>query len=167
MITESKDYDIRYSTVQDMDALRSWFKTDGMLHWYPPVNDQELENFVRVWIGFTRYNACLTATYQGKPVGMAVLFLMPYRKVAHHAMFQIIVDPEFQRKGVGHSLIRNLKHLGKNFKLELIHAEVLDVGPLIPLLEKLEFKEFARQEKYVKEEGKYYPRIMMECILGD
>lgn len=168
MITESKDYDIRYSTVQDIDFLRSWLKTKGMLHWFPPGNDQELENFVRVWIGFTRYNGCLTAVYEGKPVGMAVLFLMPYRKVAHHAMFQLIVDPDFQRKGIGYSLIRNLKHFAKQgFQLEVIHAEVLDVGPIIPLLEKLDFKQFARQEKYVKEEGKYYPRILMECVLGN
>ena len=165
-ITESEDYDIRYTTVQDMSFLREWLKTKGMLHWYPPEEDEELENFIRIWIGFCRYNASLTATYKKQPVGMAVLYLMPYRKVAHHAMFQIIVDPESQKKGVGASLIRNLKHLGKkNFSLELLHAEILDVNPITPLLQKLGFEEFARQEKYVKEKGKYYPRILMECEL--
>ncbi|NGX26783.1 MAG: hypothetical protein K940chlam6_00708 [Chlamydiae bacterium] len=164
-ITESEEYDIRHTTVQDMSFLREWFKTKGMLHWYPP-EDEELENFIRIWIGFCRYNASLTATIKKQPVGMAVLYLMPYRKVAHHAMFQIIVDPEYQKKGVGYSLIRNLKHLGKkNFSLELLHAEVLDVNPIVSLLQKLGFEEFARQEKYVKEKGKYYPRILMECEL--
>jgi putative acetyltransferase len=168
VITDSKEYDIRFSTLHDMNALRTWLKTEGVLHWYPPANDQELENFLRVWMGFTRYNACLTATYEGKPAGMAVVYLMPYRKVAHHSLFHILVDPEMQRKGVGHSLMRNVKHLAKSaFGLELIHAEVLDDAPIIPLLLKLGFNEFARQEKYMKEEGDYYPRILLECPLGD
>ncbi|NGX59775.1 MAG: hypothetical protein KR126chlam3_00932 [Chlamydiae bacterium] len=162
-ITDSEDFDIRYSKIEDMQVLRQWLKIDGMLHWFPPCDDQELENFVRIWIGYCRYNASLTATYQNKPVGMSVLFLMPYRKVAHHAMFQIIVDPDHQKKGVGYALMRNLRHMGKeNFRLESIHAEILDVNPIISLLQNLGFEEFARQEKYVKEDGKYYPRILME-----
>lgn len=160
--TDSSDFDIRYSTLDDMPFLRNWLKTEGMLHWYPPSNDQELENFARVWMGFSRYNATLTATYKGEPVAISTLFLMPYRKVAHHCMFQIIVDPAQTRKGVGTSLVKNLRHLAKTqFNQEMIYAEVLDEGPLVPLLEKLEFKPFARQEKYVKEEGNYFPRILM------
>lgn len=165
-LTESEEYDIRYSTVDDMTTLRSWLKTKGMLHWYPPSDDDELENFIRIWIGFTRYNAALTAIYKNEPVGMAVLFLMPYRKVAHQAMFQIIVDPEKMRQGIGRSLVRNLKHLAKTtFRLEFLNVEIFDESGLIPLLKGLDFVEFARQENYVKEKGKYFPRILMETQL--
>lgn len=166
MLTESSDYDIRYTTVNEIDALRSWLKIKGMLHWFPPSDDTELENFIRIWMGFCRYNAALTATFEEKPIGMGVLYLMPYRKVAHHAMFQVIVDPEYQRKGVGTSLMKNLKHLAKTvFRQELLYGEILDENPIITLLEKLEFEEFARQEKYVKEGDQYYPRIMMGAKL--
>lgn len=161
-ISDSEDFDIRYTTPADMQVLTEWLKTGDMLHWYPPGDDLELENFVRIWIGFSRYNASITATYKKKPVGMGVLYLMPYRKVAHHAMFQLVVSPEHQNKGVGYSLIRNLKHLAKQFRLEFIHAEILDESPIISLLKTLGFEEFGRQERYVKEEGKYYPRILME-----
>lgn len=161
-ITDSEDYDIRFSTVGDMSILREWLKTKGMLHWFPPVDDAELENFIRIWIGFCRFNASLTATYKNQPVGMAILYLMPYRKVAHHAMFQIIVSPEHQKQGVAHSLIRNLKNYAKKqFRLESIHVEILDDNPIQSLLKTLGFEEFARQEKYAKEGGKYYPRILM------
>lgn len=137
-----------------------------MLHWYPPSEDEELENFIRIWIGFSRYSAALTAIYQDKPVGMACLYLMPYRKVAHQALFQIIVDPDHQRKGVGKALVRNLKHLAKTyFRLELLNVEILDESPLIPLLKSLDFEILVRQEHYVKEEGSYYPRILMETEL--
>lgn len=166
-ITDSQDFDLRFSLIDDMVALRQWLKTEGITHWFPPENDQEIENFVRIWIGFCRYNASLTATYQNKPVGMGILYLMPYRKVAHHAMMQIIVDPEHQSKGVGFSLVKNMKHLAKTqFRLESVHVEVFDESPFIPLLKDLDFTEFARQEKYVKEKsGQYFPRILLEAQL--
>jgi len=165
-ITGSDDYDIRYSTMDDLPYLKKWLKTKGMLHWYPPSDEAELENFIAVWLSFAKYNASLTAVFQNKPIGMGTLFLMPYRKVAHHCMFQIIVDPENQKKGVGKSLMKNLMHLAKNrFRLELIHGEILDESPLVPLLKSLGFTEFARQERYVKENGAYFPRILMEYEL--
>lgn len=165
-LINSSDFDIRYTEVGDLDSLRSWLKTDAVLQWFPPMEDEELENFARIWVGFARYFAALTATYKKEPVGMAVLFLMPYRKVAHHTMFQILVAPDFQRKGIGRSLMKNLMHLAKtNFKQELIHGEILGEGPLIPLLKSLGFTEFARQEKYLKQKGKYRARILMEHYL--
>lgn len=165
-LVDSEDFDIRYSKVGDIETLRTWFKTEGMLHYYPPSNDNELENFLRIWIGFTRYSAALTATYQDAPVGMATLFLMPYRKVAHQAIFHIIVAPEMQRRGVGKALVRNLKHLAKTyFRLELLNVEILDNSGLIPLLKGLDFYEFARQEHYVKEGERYFPRVLMEAEL--
>ena len=165
-ITGSDDFDIRFTNLDDLSYLAKWLRSEGMLHWYPPSDEPELENFVNIWMGFARYNASLTATYKDVPVGFATLYLMPYRKVAHQCMFQIIVDPGNQRKGVGRALVRNLKHLAKTrFRLELMHVEILDESNLIPLLKELEFKEFARQEKFVKENGQYYPRILMEIDL--
>lgn len=163
---DSPDFDIRYSNMDDLSYLKKWLKTKGMLHWFPPSDDVELENFAGIWLSFAKYNACLTAIYKNKPVGIATLYLMPYRKVAHQCMFQIIVDPENQRKGVGRALMKNLKHLAKNrFRLELMHCEILDESPLVLLLKSMGFIEFARQEKFVKENGVYFPRILMECDL--
>lgn len=160
------DFDIRYSVIDDINALRFWLKTKGMLHWYPPSGDEELETFVRVWIGFTRLGAALTATYKGQPVGMACLYLMPYRKVAHQALFQIVVDPKRQRQGVGRALMRNLKHLAKAyFCLELLNVEIVDESFLIPLLKTLDFYEIVRQENFSKEGDTYFPRILMEVEL--
>jgi len=137
-----------------------------MLHWFPPSNAQELENFIKVWMSFSRYSASLTSVYEKTPIGIGTLFLMPYRKVAHQCMFQIVVDPDFQRKGVGSSLIKNLKHLAKTqFRQEYIYAEIFDENPLTVLLNQQGFKEFARQEKYVKEKDSYFPRILMGCDL--
>jgi len=163
-ITSSPDFDIRFSTLDDLPYLKKWLKAE--LHWYPPSDDEELENFAGIWLSFAKYNASLTAVFKNRPIGIGTLFLMPYRKVAHQCMFQLIVDPENQRKGVGQALVKNLKHLAKNrFRLDLMHVEILDESPLIQLLKAQGFTEFARQEKYVKENGVYFPRILMEYDL--
>ena len=91
---------------------------------------------------------------------------MPYRKVAHQCLFKVIVDPHFQRKGVGTALIRNLKHLAKNyFHLEMISTEIFEGNPIISLLKKNEFQEIFRQDKFVKVNDGYKARIFMETKL--
>ena len=159
-------YDIRYTYITDTVYLKKWLALPGMLHWFPMSEDKEVEDAVQCWMGFCRYSASLTATIDRVPCAMGTLFLMPYRKVAHHCIFKVIVDPQHQRKGIGTSLVKNLKHLAKNyFRLELIHIEVFEGNPLIPILHKCDFKEFARQERYVKEDGKYFARVLLESPL--
>lgn len=164
--TESSYFDIRYSKIEDIEPLKNWLNTIGMLHWYPPSNEEELENFLKVWASFIRLKASLTAVYREKPVGMACLYLMPFKKLSHQALFQIIVAPKYQKKGVGKALVRNLKHFAKNyFHLELLNVEILDESPLIRILKTLDFVEFCRQENYVKEAGEYFPRVILEAEL--
>jgi RimJ/RimL family protein N-acetyltransferase len=161
-------YDIRYTDLNDAPYLREWLAAPGVLHWFPmsASQEKEVEDAIQCWIGFSKYRCSLTATIDGTPVGIGTLFLMPYRKVAHHCLFKIVVDPKYQRKGIGSSLLKNLKHLAKTqFRLDLMHIEVFEGNPLISLLKKQDFHEFARQERYVKEDGKYMTRLLMESYL--
>jgi putative acetyltransferase len=159
-------YDIRYTNTTDEPYLRQWMSAPGMLHWFPMLQEKEVEDAIQCWIGFSRFNCSLTATINGIPCGIGTLFLMPYQKVSHHCLIKIIVDPQHQRKGIGSSLLKNLKHLAKNyFHLELMHVEVFEGNPLHSLLLKHDFQEFARQERYVKENGKYLTRILLESYL--
>lgn len=162
----AEEFDIRYTHVDDAPILRKWIDAPGALHWFPMSTPAEVENAVQVWIGFSRISSSLTATYQGKPIGIGTLFLMPYRKVAHHCIFKIIVDPDFRRRGAGTLLLRNLKHLAKNyFRLELMHIEFFEGNPIEKLLKKENFREFARQPNYVKEGDRYLGRVLMEFDL--
>lgn len=159
-------FDIRYTTLTDTPHLINWLKADGMLHWFPMSSEKEMLDAATCWIGFSRFSSSLTATIHGTPCGIGTLFLMPYRKVAHHCLFKIIVDPAHQRKGVGSSLLKNLKHLAKNyFNLELMHIEIYEGNPILHLLKQFEFHEFARQERYVKKENGYLARILLESYL--
>lgn len=160
------DFDIRYTTLTDGPYLKEWLLSPGMLHWFPMEDEKEVEDAVQAWLGFCRWSCTLTATIRQEPCGVATLFLMPYRKVAHHCLCNLIVDPRRKEEEINPSLLKNLKHLAKNyFRLEILHMEVYEGNPVIKILEEAGFREFARQERYVKEGDKYLARVMYECYL--
>lgn len=162
----SIDFDIRYTYVTDITYLRQWMNLPGMLHFFPMTDEKEVEDAIQCWIGFCRWYSSLTITVNHVPAGIGTLFLMPYKKVAHHCLFKMIIDPKFQRKGLGSALLKNLKHLAKNyFHLEAMNIEIFEGNPIHQLLKKLDFYEVARQERAVKEQGAYSARIVMGASL--
>ncbi len=162
----NQEIDIRYTQLGDGPFLKSWLSDPAVSCWMPMKLEKEIEDTAQGWIGFSKYHSSLTATIGEEPCGIGTLFLMPYRKVAHHCLFKIVVDPKHQKKGVGSSLIKNLKNLAKKyFRLENIHIEVFGNNPIIRLLKKQGFEEIARQEKFVKEDGIYLPRTIYQSKL--
>jgi len=155
-------FDIRYSEMEDLTALEEWFSEPSSCNDYP-FSFEEKGNALKNWIGFCRFKASLTGTIENKPCAVATLFLMPYKKVMHHCGFYIMVDPAYRRKGIGTSMLRNIFNLAKTrFSIEAVHAEVSEGSPLLPLLEKLDFEVFARQDNYMKIEGSPRARILLE-----
>jgi RimJ/RimL family protein N-acetyltransferase len=161
-----EELDIRYTRVFDVSYLRQWLNDPKVLRFFSMSTEQEIEQAISCWMNFARYNASLTAVIDRVPCGIATLFLPPYKKVSHHCLFKICVDPKYQRKGVGSALIKNIKHLAKTqFHFESIDAEVFDENPLIPLLKKFDFHEFARQEFFIKAKDRYFARVLLGATL--
>jgi GNAT superfamily N-acetyltransferase len=166
MISDREEFDIDYTKLDEEVLLKKWLMWPGVLEWYPMAQEPDVDLVAKNWIGFARYKSSLTAYYKGKPVGIATLLLMPYRKVAHHGMMYIIVDPKWQGQGVGTALIRNLMHLAKTrFKLEDIHFDIYEGCRIMSILKKLGFEELLRQEKWVKTKQGYLARHLMEVKL--
>ncbi|MBI3212003.1 MAG: GNAT family N-acetyltransferase [Simkania negevensis] len=165
-IAEKTEFDIRYSTLEDEPYLKEWMSHKEMVHYFPVSSENEIAMMCRNWIGFSRFRASLTAVYKDKPVGIATLFLMPYRKLIHHSMIYFIVNPDHLQQGIGTSLMRNLNHLGKTaFHFETLHAEVYEGSKAVSLLQKCGYHILATQEHFVKEKGKYLSRILLEVEL--
>jgi RimJ/RimL family protein N-acetyltransferase len=152
---------IRYSEVEDSDFLYKCLEDEENLYWFPMSSQEEGVQVARNWVNYFRFKSSLTATWQGKTCGIATLFLMPYKKTAHHGSFYIMVDKEMRRQGIGSTLLLNLLNLAKNyFDLEQVHIEVFQDSPLISLLLKKDFMLLAKQEHYVKINDKHVDKLL-------
>jgi len=158
--------DLRYAEPSDVSLLKEWLVDAESKHWLTLTTAQEIECTASGWMGMVPYGAVLTATIQGKPCGMGILFLMPYKKIAHHAQAQLIVAPKWRRQGVGASLIKNLKNLGKKyFNLQLVHIELVEGHPFVRCLLQEGFVISLEQEKFFKFGKKYRARLVYEVTL--
>ena len=160
------EIDLRYTEEGDAPYLESWLLNPEVHRWLPMGQEGEIRSTVLPWISFAKYRCSLTALFSGTVCGMGTLFLMPYRKVAHHCLFKVVVDPAFQRKGVGTALIRNLKNLARRyFRLENIQIEIFEGNPIEKILRREGFVQMVRQERFIKEGDIYRARIVYEVEL--
>ena len=168
-MTEEKKspLEIRYSDLADGRYLKEWLLDPSIGRWFPVHDMAEIDDAVQRWIGFSRYKCSLTAIRDGKPCGLATLYLQPYRKLAHQCEFGIIVGSEYRGQGIGTELIKNLMHLAKEkFRIELLHLQVYAENPAVRLYTRMGFKEFGRQTHWIKEiDGTYTGRVFMERFL--
>lgn len=160
------DVEIRYTISDDSEPLKQWLLEPGVLRGFPMADDREVEDSVKHWIGFAKYKSSLTATIDGQAVGIATLCLMPYKKLAHQCLVSIIVSEEVRGKGVGTQLLNNLIHLAKNyFGIEVLYLEVYEGNRAITLYERFGFREIGLQKHFMKDEGEYIGKVIMERIL--
>lgn len=158
-------FDIRYTLLEDISYLEEWFKDPSVCDDYP-FTPLEKEPALKNWIGFAKYKASLTGTIDDVPCAIGTLFLMPYKKVAHHCSFFLFVTPERRHQGIGTSMVKNLLHLAKTrFRIESVHVEIYEPSPLLSILLKLGFHQFVRQENFVKLHGEPRARLLLEHSL--
>lgn len=164
MSKDLKKLKVRFSEASDKEYLEKWFAEPGVLRWFPCQEAKEVDDTVKMLIGFSNYKCALTAEYDGVPVGYGVLFLHAYKKIAHQCLFGMIVDQEYRNKGIGTELLRYLMELAKqNFKLEVLNLEVFEGNPAISLYRRLGFREVGYHKKWLKEDdGSFRSKICME-----
>lgn len=155
-------FDIRYSTEEDLPFLETCFEEANVCDYFP-FSEREKKDALKNWIGFAKYKAGLVGLINDKPCAIGTLLLMPYRKVAHHGSFYLIVDPKHRKKGIGESMVKNLLHLARTrFRLESVHVELYEPSPIRSLLLKMGFQQFVRQENFVKLQGQPRARLLLE-----
>jgi RimJ/RimL family protein N-acetyltransferase len=157
---------IRFALEEDTLLLIEWLQQPGVLRWFPLTDLREIEDASRIWMSYIKYNAVLTALWDGKPCGIATLYIQPFRKLAHQCLLAIIVDEEYRGKGVGRRLMTELEKLAKErFKIEILHLEVYEGNPAARLYQKLGFLQYGYQRHFIKDNGQYLGKIMMQKIL--
>ncbi len=154
---------IRVTKPEDAAPLKEWLFEPGVLRWFPMFDEREVDDAVRIWVSYAKYEACFTAEWEGVPCGIANFYLQPYKKLAHQCLFAIIVAEKFRNKGIGTALLSHLVKTGKEkFKIETLHLEVYEGNPAIHLYQRMGFKEYGVEPKFIKEKGEYISKIMMQ-----
>lgn len=158
---------IRFSEKSDAKYLTKWISDPEILKWFPMCNKFEIDDSVRIWMNYAAYRAVLTSVYDGNVCGNALIYLNSFKKIAHTALFAIVVDKEYRGKGIGSALLKELFKLAKErFKLEMLHLEVYTGNPAIKLYERLGFKKYGVHKKFLKDlDGTYYDKILMQKTL--
>lgn len=144
--------EIRYTEQGDAQYLKEWLMDPSVKFCFPMEDEVEIDDAVMRWISFYRYKCSLTLLKDGVPCGIATLYLQPYKKLAHQCEFGIIIGEHYRNMGLGSYLMGSLMHLAKEkFKIELLHLQACDDNPAIKLYQRFGFKEFGRQNSWIKE----------------
>ncbi|MFI5344270.1 MAG: GNAT family N-acetyltransferase [Chlamydiales bacterium] len=158
--------EVRYTEPGDGAYLKQWLSDPEGGNWFPIDGEIEVDDAVVRWIAFCRYQCSITLLKDGVPCGIATLYLQPYVKLAHQCEFGIVLGKAHRRQKLGSFLMACVMHLAKEkFKIELLHLQVYAGNPAIHLYRKFGFKEFGRQESWIKEKNGYFARIFMERYL--
>jgi GNAT superfamily N-acetyltransferase len=156
----------RFTLPEDGTHLAVWLTEPSILRWFPMYDAREIDDAVRIWVSYARIHAALTAEWEGKPCGMANLYIQPFRKLAHTCLFSVIVQKELRGKGIGKALLDELLKLAKTkFHIEILHLEVYEGNPAKRLYERLGFEEFGCQKQFIKEDGTYLDKFFMQKTL--
>lgn len=162
-MTYPKEVSFRVSEQEDAPYLTRWLSDPEILIWYPMCNEREIEDSVRIWLGYAKMKSAITVLWEGVPCAMALLYLQPFKKLSHQCLFAIIVERGFRNKGVGKALIEELMRIAKeDFQIEFMHLEVYEGNPAINLYRRLGFQEYGVQKHFIKEMGKYRGKIFMQ-----
>lgn len=155
---------IRYTVPQDAEWLKKWLLDPSVRQSFPMITESEIDDAVRRWISFSRIRASLTVEKDGRPAGLASLYIQGYKRLLHQTEFGIIVDQDYRGQGIGAFLLSSIMKLAKHhFHIELIHLQVYQDNPAIVLYTRFGFKEFGRQTGWIKEaDGTHVGRIFME-----
>lgn len=156
--------EIRFTQPEDCSHWGKWLAEPEVRQYYPSRTEQEVAQSIKMVENYTKYRASLTAVYEGEVAGIAYLNLHPYRKIAHHCIFTIIVGGGFRGHGIGRVLLEHLEKLARDsFRLEGLHLEVYSGNPAIRLYRRMGYTEFGVQTHWGYEgEGQYRGKIYME-----
>jgi len=161
-----KELTMRPASEEDSDCLKRWLLDPVILKWFPMFSEREVDDAVRIWLGFSKIGAGITADWDGSACGMFNLYIQPFKKLAHTCLFSIIVEKEMRGKGIGQALIEEGEKLAKDkFGIEILHLEVYKGNPAQKLYERMGFVVYGVQEHFIKEDGEYTSKIFMQKIL--
>jgi ribosomal protein S18 acetylase RimI-like enzyme len=155
---------VRPTLATDRQFLIELFKEEGVLSGFPMSTEAEVEDSSHFWIDMALKGYGLTYEVEGEIAGMVVLYIPIYQALARCALFSLVVCSKFRRQSIGTHLIQAIERLGtQTYGLSIIHLEVYEKNEAaINLYQKLGYQTYGVQQRFIKEKGCYFSKILME-----
>jgi RimJ/RimL family protein N-acetyltransferase len=154
---------IREATEQDFDVIKSWLLEKDILQWFPMESDKEVEDAARIWVYYARLKSCFIAEINSIPVGTILLNITNLEKIQHQCLISIIVSQNYRNQGIGTKLLNYVEKVAfEEFKIELLHLEVYENNPAKRLYEKVGYETYGLHPNFLKENGGYKSKILMQ-----
>jgi len=161
--------ELRPTLASDVQFLIDTFVNEPeIISGFPMTNEAEIKDSCNIWMEMALKGMGLTMEIDGQIAGLITLYVPLYKKLAKTSLFSIVVSKSFRRQNVGTRLIHAIEKLGKEkYGLKIIHLEVYEKNEAaIKLYTKLSYQYVGSQEKFIKEEGRYFSKILMEKRLS-
>ncbi len=163
-------YTIRKMVVDDSEALKKLYqrvasRVGGLARTYDEITDAYI---MQLLVRSINNGFALVAEYDGTLIGSIIKYKLE-PKVFSHVLTEgsILVDPDFQAKGIGSMLIKTLLHEIEEHHPEILRVEIIarESNPAIKLYERIGFKKEGRFEGRIKGvDGKLEADIPMAWI---
>lgn len=110
----------------------------------------------------------LIADVNGEAIGNLEIHFCPDSPFSHIAeMTTVVVNPRFQRKGIGLRMIETAFQIAKVRSIEIVKIDVESKNtPAINLYNKVGFKEYGRFEHGIKRHSEYDDIILLNKEIG-
>lgn len=131
---------------------------------FPMTTLAEIQDSSQIWMEMALKGMGLTMEVEGQVAGMITLYVPMYKKMAKTSLFSIVVSKAFRRKNIGTQLIYAMEKLGREkYGLKIIHLEVYEKNEAaIKLYTKLGYTYVGCQNRFIKEQGQFFSKILME-----
>ena len=125
-------------------------------------NDVTNRKVVAGWLLELNYGKTLPiiAEHGGKIVASSSLHRQTFGWGRHVGEVRIVIDPSFQKRGLGRLLLEEISRIGAGSGLKKLVARVVSTqGSVITAFERSGFRRVATLEKYVKDANRRYADI--------
>src|SRR3989339_30555 len=108
MKKDPSELTLRLTEEGDAAYIKKWLSDSSVLRWFPLVEEREIDDAVKIWIGYVKQKSSLTALWNGVPCGSAVLNLQFFQKLSHTCLLTILVEESKRGLGIGTALLSAL-----------------------------------------------------------
>lgn len=152
------DYVIRKGTLEDIGNIKQLYQRvaaipGGLARTEAEITDEYINELVT---NGNNNGLILVVEYQGNLIGVMSKYKLKPQVFSHVlASGSIVVDPQFQGKGIGSHLITTFLDEIKEHHADILRVELMarESNPAIKLYEKMGFKKEGRFEKRVRSQN--------------